>query len=84
MNTKQDFINMKNTPKGKRLLKALIDNRFYWKDICVTNNPIIDDTHRIIEDEDGFLIQQEYVENPNCELFLLGFTVEEANELIGG
>ena len=85
MNTKQDYINLKDTEKGQKALRDLLDLRYIWKSVTVLETKeqgLEDSTHRII-DNDGDLIQQEYVEDDNAKIFRLGFTVEEVEELIG-
>ena len=85
MNTKQDYINLKDTEKGQKALTDLLDLRYIWKSVRVLETKeqgLEDSTHRII-DNDGDFIQQEYVEDDNAKIFRLGFTVEEVEELIG-
>lgn len=85
MNTKQDYINLKDTEKGQKALRDLLDLRYIWKSVRVLETKeqgLEDSTHRII-DNDGDLIQQEYVEDDNAKIFRLGFTVQEVEELIG-
>lgn len=49
---------------------------------------ITDDTHKVVENKDMTTgevkerYQYEFKDDPNCELFRLGFTVEEATSLI--
>lgn len=84
MNTKQDYINCKNTVAGKLALQSLISNRYYWENTLVLDTKeegLEDETHRIIED-DNYYIQQEYKEDPNALIFRLGFTVEEVEKLL--
>lgn len=85
MNTKQDYLNLKDTRAGRNALQSLLNHRFIWKETAVLDSKedgIEDDLHQIIEDENGF-IQQEYVEDENARIFQLGFTVEEVQELLG-
>lgn len=84
MNTKQDYINLKETEKGKRALKNLLDYRFIWQSTKVLDTAeegIQDQTHRVIPDE-LFYIQQEWVEDCNALIFRLRFTVEEVEALL--
>lgn len=83
MNTKQDYLNTINTEQCKKALKSLIDTRFVWNNVqVITDEGQTDDTHRVIQDDENY-IQQELIEDPNAELFRLGFTVEEAQQLLG-
>ncbi len=84
LNSKQDYLNcLSDYPaETKAELQRLLDSRFVWQDTAIIENEgITDDTHRVIETEDG-KIQQELVEDTNAEIFRLGFTVEEVEELI--
>lgn len=85
MNTKQDYLNLINTPEGRKGLQDLLDLRYIWKDVKIVKNKedgVEDDTHRLIPEEDWY-IQQEWVEDNNAPLFKLGFTVDEVKELLG-
>ena len=85
MNTKQDYLNLKDTMEGKQALKDLLDLRFIWKNVKVINTKeegIEDETHRVIPEEDWY-IQQEWVEDENALIFRLGFTIKEVEELLG-
>ena len=84
LNSKQDYLNcLSDYPAETKVeLQRLLDSRFVWQDTAIIENEgITDDTHRVIETEDG-KIQQELVEDINAEIFRLGFTVEEVEELI--
>lgn len=84
LNSKQDYLNcLSDYPtETKAELQRLLDSRFVWQDTAIIENEgITDDAHRVIETEDG-KIQQELVEDVNAEIFRLGFTVEEVEELI--
>lgn len=83
LNTKQDYISFLqiNPEEAKKRLQELLNNRFAWFDVAVIDEDIeTDDTHRIVGDDEK--IYQEYRENPNAYLFLLGFTVTEIEDLI--
>lgn len=85
--TKQDYLNcLEIYPEQTKVeLQKLLDDRFVWKKIGEVNNgecPIIDDTHKINEEED-VLCQYELVEDKYSKLFIIGFTVKEVEELIG-
>ena len=91
LNSKDDFIYVKeNFPKEKwiGLFQNLLDERMQWFNVgtLTDNEPgIEDDTHRVVtcnttDGEERY--QYELKENPNCNLFRLGFTVEEVVEII--
>lgn len=85
LNTKQDYLNcLKDYPQEtKAKLQDLLDTRFVWRDTAIIEvGGIMDETHRVIDTEDGEKIQQEYVEDERAELFRLGFTVKEVEELV--
>lgn len=87
LNTKQDYINYLeiNPIAAKQELQQLLDSRYAWfntrimdeKDLSLVEN----ETHRFIEEDDGFLYQ-EYLEDSNSKLFMIGFTVAKVEELI--
>jgi len=82
MNTKQDYLNLQGTEECKKALKALL-NRYIWQTIEVVKIAGEDtDSIRYIEDEDVYL-KQEYIEDPNAEIFRLGFTVDEVEKMLG-
>lgn len=84
MNTKQDYLNLIQI-NDTQPLQNLINNRFIWRDVEIVLQKQEDtDIIRFIENEDGSFTKQEYVEDPNAELFSLDFTLQEAQELIGG
>ena len=85
-NTKQDFFNyLTIKPETvKKALQTLIDTRFIWKTTAILDDSdegVSDDTHRVIGEDDERM-QQELIEDSNARLFLLGFTVEEAEGVI--
>lgn len=87
-NTKSDYLNCLNIyPEETKVeLQRLLDDRFYWKNegkISKESIPIVDDTHKVMPDDDGDLNQLSFVEDENAKIFRLGFTVEEVTELIG-
>lgn len=85
LNTKQDYLNcLKDYPQETKVkLQDLLDTRFVWQDTAIIEiGGIMDETHRVIDTEDGEKIQQEYVEDERAELFRLGFTVKEVEELV--
>lgn len=92
-NIKQDVFNIiaEYPVETKVFLQRCIDERIVW----ITTNKleageagIIDATHRVQEIKDDITkevterYQEEYKEDPNCKLFRLEFTVEEATQLI--
>lgn len=87
LNTKQDYVNYLNINPvaGKQELQLLLSSRFAWFNTRVMDEKdtslVEDETHRFIEDEDGYLYQ-EYLEDSNSKLFKIGFTVAEVEELI--
>ena len=87
LNTKQDYINclQMNPVAGKQELQYLLNSRFAWFNTRVMDEKDIslveDETHRFIEEDDGFLYQ-EYLEDSNSKLFMIGFTVAEVEGLI--
>jgi DNA mismatch repair ATPase MutS len=92
-NTKQDVLNViaEYPTETKAFLQRCIDERIDWittKKLEEGETGIIDATHRIQELKDDITkevterYQEKYKEDPNCKLFRLGFTVEEAYRLI--
>ena len=88
LNTKQDYINYLeiNPEAAKEELQELLTSRYSWmdKDVVDVESGLayaIDDTHRVIGDEDE-QIYQVYEEDMTAKLFILGFTVKEVEELI--
>lgn len=88
LQTKQDYLNClaMNPQEGKEELRILLNSRFSWMNTIVLDSAdngdlIIDDTHRIIGDDDEFYYQ-EYLEDSTAKLFRIGFTVEEVKELL--
>ena len=84
LNTKQDYQNcLTDFPEEtKAELQRLLDTRFVWQDVAIIEDEgITDDTHRVVGTEDE-KIQQVLVEDTNAEIFRLGFTVAEVEELL--
>lgn len=86
LNTKQDYINYLsiNPEETKKALQLLLDTRFIWQTTAVLAKGaagVNDNTHRVIGEEPE-RIQQVYIEDTNAQLFRLGFTVDEIEELI--
>lgn len=91
--TKQDFYNVKEQfpNETKEALKKILNGRFVWeeeKKLTSKTEGVNDSTHKVLvnTDEEGKTVisQLRYVEDPHCELFRLGFTVEEAKTFIEG
>jgi len=92
-NIKQDVVNVivEFPVETKSFLQRCIDERINWittKKLEAGEEGVIDATHRIQEIKDDITkevterYQEEYKEDPNCQLFRLGFTVAEAQNLI--
>lgn len=86
LNSKQDYLNcLTEFPQEtKAELQRLLDNRFAWVDTAVLEDEeagIVDDTHQVIETDEG-RIQRELIEDTHSELFRLGFTVAEIQEML--
>jgi hypothetical protein len=84
LNTKNDYLNLleSNKDEAKIELQRLLDNRFHWFDKAVLNADVeVDETHRIIGEADERILQ-EYKEDMNSRLFMLGFSVEEVEGII--
>lgn len=85
LNTKQDYLNCLTMfpEETKKALQMLLDNRFNWFDVAILEEEPTElgVNQRIIE-ADGEKMLQEQKEDPNARIFLLGFTVEEVEELI--
>jgi len=93
LNTKQDFINLKTQypAETKAALQTLLDDRMQWlktADLDESDPGLEDETHKIVIDTDEsdneIRYQYEYMEDPAARIFHLGFTVEEAEAMIGG
>lgn len=87
-NSKQDYLNCLQDTELKAGAKAdlqrLLDNRYVWVDTAIleaSETGVTDSTHRVIDGED-VKIQQELQEDERAELFALGFTVQEVEDLI--
>lgn len=94
--TKMDYINSlaMYPEQTKKALKTLLASRFKWEvtgELSSREEGKEDATHRVISQEQTDEItgdkvevfsQLEEVEDPNARLFMLGFSVEEAQGLI--
>ena len=92
INTKQDVLQcMTKWPEQtKDFIQRMLDNRYSWMvDLKLGDNEagVNDETHRVVEitNEETGNIEERYQhiwkEDPNCKLFRLGLTVEEAEEI---
>jgi len=76
--------------QAKHALQRFLDSRFEWiivKKLADDESGVEDDTHRVREvtDEDGNVVERyqlEWKEDPNARLFRLGFTVDEAQNIV--
>jgi hypothetical protein len=94
-NTKKDvMVSLDNNPEQtKSYLQTFVDNVEKWMiDHKLGNGEtgITDDTHKVKEitdEETGEVTERyqlEWKEDPNCKLFRLGFTKQEAEDIIQG
>lgn len=86
LNTKQDYLNcLQDFPQEtKHRLQALLDDRFRWTQTGIllsANEGLTDEIHEVVSLEDEHF-QLEFVEDTNARIFLLGFSVEEVEELL--
>jgi hypothetical protein len=91
-NTKKDVeLCLEKWPRQtKAFLQRILDNRFEWlidRKLDSTEEGVENDTHKVsvVYDEDGSMVERyqlEWKEDPNARLFRLGFTVDEAQELV--
>jgi len=78
-----------NFPEEARAdIQRMLDARWIWQTTGdAGGGGVIDDSHRVVEEKDESgatkLLQQELVEDPNCQLFRLGLTVAEAEAMVG-
>ena len=90
LNSKDDYLYIRdNYPRDQWLPKfqELLDSRSAWFNMGeVVGDGITDSTHKVIEigSLDAKKYQYELVDNPDCMLYKLGFSVEEVEGLIGG
>ena len=92
LNTKQDYLNCLEAfpEKTKQVLQELLTSRFCWfpiRELSEGEAGAESDTYKVIENKDEETqtikrIQYELKEDENARLFLLGFTVDEINEII--
>ena len=92
INTRQDIFNLYQLypEETKAYIQNLMENRYIWQAVGQVpdgETGIVDDNHMVIDGvgEDGSTkIQMAKVEDQNCHLYRLGFTVEEASQLVNG
>jgi len=86
LNTKADFFNYlyEDMVSAIATLQDLLDDRYTWQIVAVLakkEDGIDDETH-MIQESDNDILQLELKEDEYAKLFRLGFTVEEAEEII--
>lgn len=92
-NTKQDVLNVieEYPSETKAFVKKCLDERKGWittEKLADGAAGVTDETHRVAECKDDASgqvterYQEEFKDDPNCKLFRLKFTVEEAQALI--
>ena len=60
-----------------------MDSRKDWFNVGETDNGIIDDTHKVIKDEQaGKTYQYELQVNPSCKMHRIGYTREEVEKAL--
>ena len=92
LNTKKDIEHcLTQWPeKTKAILQQMLDSRFAWvidKKLADGESGTTDDTHKVTEvtDDAGNVVeryQMAWQEDPNCQLFRIGLTVDEAGTMI--
>lgn len=86
LNTKADFFNYlyDHMTEAIETLQDILDDRYAWQVVGVLakkEDGIDDETH-MIQESDNDILQLELKEDEYAKLFRLGFTVEEAEEII--
>ena len=86
LNTKEDYEYVRNNcPKNEweKDFKALLDGEKDWFNVGETDDGIIDDTHKVIKDEQKRkTYQYELQVNPNCKMHRIGYTREEVEKAL--
>ena len=86
LNTKEDYEYVRNNfPKNEweKDFKALLDGEKDWFNVGETDDGIIDDTHKVIKDEQtGKTYQYELQVNPSCKIHRIGYTREEVEKAL--
>jgi len=89
LNTKEDYAYVKDNfspEQWKPVFRELLDERMQWLNTGLLQNEsdgITDETHKVVGGDADMpgttpqYYQYEYMEDSNCRLFQLGFTVEE-------
>ena len=85
-NTKADVLNsLALYPDETRAyIRTLLDNRKLWVQTEYAAPGVNDETHYTRTDESGNAYQMEYKDDPNGDIFRLGFTVPELEAIING
>jgi len=60
--------------------QRLLDSRFVWVCGALEGEPVVDDTHKVIDGEEQ--MQCELVEDQNAKIFRLGMTVEYVKSVL--
>ena len=83
-NTKADVLNaLAIFPEQTKVyIQTLLDNRKLWVQVEYTAPGVNDETHYVRTDEAGNVYQMEHLDDPNGEIFRLGFTVEELEAIV--
>lgn len=76
---------------AKRFLSECIAERMQWVpsgELAAESDGLVDATHKVVASKDmegdaERFAQYELVEDKNCKLFQLGYTVKQAEKLIG-
>lgn len=83
LNTKQDYLNVKDDAEYRKLL----DGEYRWMDTgAVVGAGIVDATHKVVRSEMmgiKTVNQFEWMPDPGCRMYALGFTRAEVLELTG-
>lgn len=84
LNTKVDVLNALELfpEETKAYLQTLLDTRKLWVQVEYVAPGVNDESHYVRTDEAGNVYQMEYRDDPNGEIFRLGFTVEELEAIV--
>lgn len=91
LNSKQDYLNLigEYPAETRAALTSLLDDRIQWMNtgtLAKEKDGIEDDTHKVIKNEnegEEETYQFELMEDPNAQIFRLGFEVAEVENLLG-
>lgn len=79
--------------KTKEKLQKMLDERWQWVitgQLAENDAGVEDSTHKVVTlyEDDGTTFKEKYQyelkEDPQCALFKLGYTVQEAEDIVGG